>query len=133
MTVTKKKRGGRRLRNARAPGNQRGKNAYQLLITELIHYFGGPKKIAELVSKKTGEPVLPQSFIDWRSKGTVTFKRVASISKALNVPPEALNYKDSLEIGILKHPWQKLIAHLGEKGILDREQRGMILRAKRPE
>lgn len=65
-------------------------SGYELLLDFIWTSFGGAAEVARLLKVHKQQPV------NWRLKGAVPLEKVGMISRALKLPPEALNYEGTL-------------------------------------
>lgn len=104
ITTEKAKRGGKRIRRAKAT------NAQQALLREIIAAHGGPVKVATLAQEKTGKKVFyDANIINWRNRSGVPLKFCAMLGKVLKVPAAALNFKAYSAFVASNESWEAVV------------------------
>lgn len=101
-----------------------------LLVYRLIHYFGGPTTVEEILKKKLPkEKISRQLLNNWMMRGRIPLKRAVRVAKALDVSPYILNYADLSEISSKSPKWDEVVR---KSKFLSRDDKKRILELKSP-
>lgn len=114
VVIKKTGKGGKRIPNKLELGTQR-------LLKVLWDSQGGVR-----ACEKEAD-IAAQKFIHWRNKGKVSLKMVGTVSRALGLPREALNYEEMGSLAGENTPWDKLV-----KKLLDKKDAEWVLEGEPP-